>query len=51
MKKRTSRKSAFFISRLLACLLSLLGFFLALLGISGPLGTRSLEHGTKANAR
>jgi len=24
------------------------GLFLALLGISGPLGTRSLKHGTKA---
>jgi len=45
MKKRTSRKSAFSISRLLACLLCLLGLFLALLAISGPLGTKSLAQG------
>ena len=45
MKKRTSQKSAFSISRLLACLLCLLGLFLALLAISGPLGTKSLAQG------
>ncbi len=45
MKKSTPRKSAFSVSRLLACLLCLLGFFLALLGISGPLGTKSLAQG------
>ena len=45
MKKRTSRKSALSLSRLLACLLCLLGLFLALLAISGPLGTKSLAQG------
>ena len=45
MKKATPRKSAFSISRLLACLLCLLSLFLALLGISGPFGTRSLAQG------
>jgi hypothetical protein len=45
MKKTTPRKSAFSLSRLFACLLCLLGFFLALLGISGPFGTKSLAQG------
>ncbi|PYL66720.1 MAG: hypothetical protein DMF20_05715 [Verrucomicrobia bacterium] len=45
MKKRTSQKSAFSISRLLACLFCLVGVFLALLAISGPLGTKSLAQG------
>jgi hypothetical protein len=42
MKKANTRKSAFSISRLLACLLCLVGLFLVLLAISAPLGTRSL---------
>ena len=45
MKKTTPRKSGLSVSRLLACLLCLLSFFLALLGISGPLGTKSLAQG------
>ena len=45
MKKTTPRKSAFSISRLLACLLCVLGLLLALLAISGPFGTRSLAQG------
>jgi hypothetical protein len=45
MKKPTPRKSVFFISRLLACVLCLLSFFLALLAITGPLGTKSLAQG------
>ena len=45
MKKRTSQNSAFSISRLLACLFCLVGVFLALLAISGPLGTKSLAQG------
>jgi len=45
MKKRNSRKSAFSLSRLLACLLCLLGLLLALLAISGPFGTKSLAQG------
>src|ERR1041385_5397286 len=49
MKKPTPRKSGFSISRLLACLLCLLGLVLALLGITGPFGTRSLAQGA-ANA-
>ena len=42
MKKTTLQKSAFSLSRLLACLLCLLGLILALLAISGPFGTKSL---------
>jgi len=45
MKKTTPKKSAF-ILRLLACLLCLFSFLLALLAISGPLGTKSLAQGT-----
>jgi hypothetical protein len=45
MKKTTPRKSAFSLSRLLACLLCLLSLLLALLAISGPLGTKSLAQG------
>ena len=45
MKKVTPRKSAFSLSRLLACLFCLIGFLLVLLGISGPLGTKSLAQG------
>ena len=46
MKKKPSQQSAFSLSRLLACLLCLLGFLLAFLGISGSLGTKSLAQGT-----
>jgi hypothetical protein len=46
MKKRTSQKFSFSLSRLLACLLCLLGVFLALVAISGPFGTRSLAQGS-----
>jgi hypothetical protein len=46
MKKITPRKSAFSLSRLVACLLCLLSVLLALLGISGPFGTKSLAQGT-----
>src|SRR5215471_15464606 len=42
MKKTTLQKSAFSLSRLLTCLLCLLGLILALLAISGPFGTKSL---------
>jgi hypothetical protein len=42
MKKTAPRKSAFSLSRLLACLLCLLGLLLALVAISGPFGTKSL---------
>ena len=45
MKKTAPRKSAFSISRLLACLLCLISLFLALIAISGPFGTRSLAQG------
>ena len=45
MKKTPPRKSAFSLSRLLACLLCLIGLFLALLGLSGPFGTKSLAQG------
>ncbi len=45
MKKITPRKSAFSLSRLLACLLCLISVFLVLLGINGPLGTKSLAQG------
>ena len=45
MKKKPSQQSAFSLSRLLACLLCLLGFLLAFLGISGSLGTKSLAQG------
>src|SRR6266550_8183712 len=45
MKKTASRNSAFSLSRLLACLLGLLSLVLALLGISGPFGTKSLAQG------
>ena len=45
MKKRSPRKSAFSVSRLIACLLFLLGLFLALLAFSGPFGTKSLAQG------
>src|SRR6059058_549565 len=45
MKKIVPRKSAFSLSRLLACLLCFIGVFLALLAISGSLGTRSLAQG------
>ncbi len=45
MKKIIPRKSAFSISRLLACLLCLISLFLALIAISGPFGTRSLAQG------
>src|SRR3984893_3666318 len=45
MKKATPRKSAFSLSRLLACLLCLLSLLLALLGISGSFGTKSLAQG------
>src|SRR5882757_2217300 len=46
MKKRNSRKSAFSLSRFLACLLCLISVFLVLLGINGPLGTKSLAQGS-----
>src|SRR4051794_7889574 len=46
MKKRTSKNSALSFSRLLACLLCLLGFLLALLGITDSLATKSLAQGT-----
>src|SRR5437763_15962041 len=45
MKKIVSRKSAFSLSRLLACLLCFIGVFLALLAVSGSLGMRSLAQG------
>jgi hypothetical protein len=45
MKKVTPRKSAFSLSRLLACLLCLISLFLVLLVISGSFGTRSLAQG------
>ena len=45
MKKVTPRKSAFSLSRLLACLLCLISLFLALLAISGSFGTKSLAQG------
>src|SRR5947207_8888831 len=45
MKKIVSRKSAFSLSGLLACLLCFIGVFLALLAVSGSLGTRSLAQG------
>src|SRR5262245_1982234 len=45
MKKTTLQKSAFFLSRLLACLLCLLGILLAVLAISSPFGTKSLAQG------
>src|SRR5436309_12217653 len=51
MKKVTPRKSAFSLSRLLACLLCLISLFLALLAISGSFGTKSLAQGAgKADA-
>ena len=50
MKKITPRKSAFSLSRLLACLLCLLSLLLALLAISGSFGTKSLAQG-RSNAR
>src|SRR5256884_3005480 len=46
MKKITPRKSAFSLSRLLACLFCLISVFLVLLGINGPLGTKSLAQGS-----
>ncbi|PYK46064.1 MAG: hypothetical protein DME53_03725, partial [Verrucomicrobia bacterium] len=46
MKKLTPRKSAFSLSRLLAWLLCLISVFLVLLGINGPLGTKSLAQGS-----
>src|ERR1700757_3300760 len=46
MKKTTPRKSAFSLSRLLACLLCLISLFLALLAISGSFGAKSLAQGT-----
>src|ERR1043166_8083647 len=45
MKKTTTGESAFSISRLLAYLLCLLSFFLALLGITGPFGRQTLAQG------
>ena len=45
MKKITSRKSAFSLSRLLACLLCLVSLLLALLAISGSFGTKSFAQG------
>jgi hypothetical protein len=45
MKKTTPRKSAFSLSRLLACLLCLLSLLLGLLAISGPFGSKSLAQG------
>src|ERR1051325_5393202 len=45
MKKVPARKSAFSLSRLLACLLGLISILLVLLGINGPLGTKSLAQG------
>src|SRR5205823_3235222 len=45
MKKVTPQKSAFSLSRLVACLLCLIRFFLALLAISGSCGTKSLAQG------
>src|SRR5438105_15248543 len=45
MKKTTVRKSAFSLSRLLACLLCLISLFLALLPLSGSFGTKSLAQG------
>ena len=46
MKKITPRKSAFSLSRFLACLLCLISVFLVLLGINGPLGAKSLAQGS-----
>src|SRR5947207_2857767 len=46
MKKVAPRKSAFSLSRLLAWLLCLISVFLVLLGINGPLGTKSLAQGS-----
>src|SRR5436853_229167 len=46
MKKVTPRKSAFSLSRLFAWLLCLISVFLVLLGINGPLGTKSLAQGS-----
>ena len=45
MKKTTLQKSAFSISRLLACLLCLINTLLAVLAISSPFGTKSLAQG------
>src|SRR5881396_4149288 len=45
MKKVSPRKSAFSLSRLLACLLCLISLFLALFAISGSFGTKSLAQG------
>src|SRR5436305_9308554 len=45
MKKILSRKSAFSLSRLLACLLCFIGVLLALLAVTGSLGTGSLAQG------
>jgi len=45
MRQRPSPKSAFAIPRFLALLLCLLSFLLALLAISGSLGTKSLAQG------
>ena len=45
MKKVTPRKSAFSLSRVLACLLCLLSLLLALVAISGSFGTKSLAQG------
>src|SRR5439155_18213124 len=45
MKKVSPRKSAFSLSRLLACGLCLVSLFLALLAISGSFGTKSLAQG------
>src|SRR5437868_6081945 len=45
MKKATLRKAAFSLSRVLACVLCLLSIVLALVAVSGPLGTKSLAQG------
>jgi hypothetical protein len=45
MKKTTIQRSAFSISRLLACLLCLISILLAVLAISSPFGTKSLAQG------
>src|SRR5437773_11743651 len=45
MKKVSARKSAFVLSRLLACGLCLVSLFLALLAIIGSFGTKSLAQG------
>ncbi len=47
MKKVITRKSAFSASRLLACLLCLLGLLLALFAFSGPFSTEISGPGSR----